>query len=69
MLYDMFVKNLILIKNIKEIKFEIFYMMAFVGFCLWIVNKLKNKGFKKMHKLLNFFLRLFLWTHVKKQDL
>ncbi len=34
MIYDMLVKNLILIKNIKEIKFEKFCMMAFAGFCL-----------------------------------
>jgi len=56
MIYDMFGTNLILIKNIKEIKFEKFCMMAFVGFCLWILNKLKNKGFSKIHKLLIFFL-------------
>jgi hypothetical protein len=69
MIYDMFGTNLILIKNIKEIKFEKFCMMAFVGFCLWILNKLKNKGFSKIYKLLIFFLRLLLWTHVKNQDL
>jgi hypothetical protein len=31
-------------------------MMAFVRFYLWIVNKLKNKVFSKVYKILDFFL-------------